>query len=89
LRALCERAGGHRRGIEARGFIFAPRWPIRSAPGLCPCASPRSFRRHVKVTYDLEYGTDTLEIHEDAIEAGQRVIICDDLLATGELPPPP
>ena len=71
-------------GIEARGFIFAPALAYSLGAGFVPVRKPKKLPAGTsKVTYDLEYGTDTLEIHEDAIEAGQRVIICDDLLATG------
>lgn len=70
--------------VEARGFLVAaplaclmgkPLVPVRK-PGKLPCATHR-------VSYELEYGTDTLEIHTDAIGAGQRALIVDDLLATG------
>ena len=71
-------------GIESRGFIFGvpvaqalglPFVPIRK-PGKLPCDT-------VRVEYDLEYGSDCLEMHRDAVETGQRVVIIDDLLATG------
>jgi len=71
-------------GIEARGFIFGPALAYRLNAGFVPVRKPRKLPAPVaRVTYDLEYGTDTLEIHVDAIEPGQRVIIVDDLLATG------
>src|ERR1700739_2631117 len=71
-------------GIEARGFIFGPALAYRLNAGFVPVRKPRKLpARTVRVTYDLEYGTDTLEIHEDAIESGQRVVLVDDLLATG------
>jgi adenine phosphoribosyltransferase len=71
-------------GIEARGFIFAPALAYRLGAGFVPIRKPKKLPAKVeKVTYDLEYGTDSLEIHEDAVSAKQRVIICDDLLATG------
>ncbi len=71
-------------GIEARGFIFAPALAYSLGAGFVPVRKPKKLPASTaKVTYDLEYGTDTLEIHEDAITRGQRVIICDDLLATG------
>ena len=71
-------------GIEARGFIFGPALAYRLNAGFVPIRKPRKLPAEtVKWTYDLEYGTDTLEIHEDAVKPGQRVIICDDLLATG------
>ena len=64
-------------GIEARGFIFAPAGfaPIRK-PNKLPAAAER-------ISYELEYGMDTLEVHKDAVHAGARVVIADDLLATG------
>lgn len=71
-------------GIEARGFIFAPALAYRLGAGFVPVRKPRKLpAQTASVTYDLEYGTDTLEIHRDAVQPGQRVIICDDLLATG------
>jgi adenine phosphoribosyltransferase len=71
-------------GIEARGFIFGPALAYRLNAGFVPIRKPRKLPAEtVKWTYDLEYGTDTLEIHKDAIQPGQRVIIVDDLLATG------
>lgn len=71
-------------GIEARGFIFGPALAYRLNAGFVPVRKPRKLpAKTARVTYDLEYGTDTLEIHLDAIEPGQRVVIVDDLLATG------
>lgn len=71
-------------GIEARGFILAPALAYRLEAGFVPVRKPRKLpSRTVSVTYQLEYGTDTLEIHEDAIKPGQKVLISDDLLATG------
>jgi adenine phosphoribosyltransferase len=71
-------------GIEARGFIFGPALAYRLNAGFVPVRKPRKLPAPVaRVTYDLEYGTDTLEIHTDAIKPGQRVILVDDLLATG------
>jgi adenine phosphoribosyltransferase len=71
-------------GIEARGFIFGPALAYRLNAGFVPIRKPRKLPAEtVKWTYDLEYGTDTLEIHKDAIQRGQRIIIVDDLLATG------
>lgn len=71
-------------GMEARGFIFAPAVAYRLNAGFVPVRKPGKLpaatTRH---DYALEYGTNTLEIHKDAIEKGQRVIIVDDLLATG------
>lgn len=71
-------------GIEARGFIFAPALAYRLGAGFVPVRKPRKLpAKTAQVSYQLEYGTDTLEIHEDAIRPGQSVIISDDLLATG------
>jgi len=71
-------------GIEARGFIFAPALAYSLGAGFVPVRKPKKLpAKTASVTYALEYGTDTLEIHSDAVLAGQRVIICDDLLATG------
>ena len=71
-------------GIEARGFIFGPALAYRLNAGFVPVRKPRKLPAPVaRVTYDLEYGSDTLEIHLDAIKPGQRVVLCDDLLATG------
>jgi adenine phosphoribosyltransferase len=71
-------------GMEARGFIFAPALAYRLNAGFVPIRKPKKLPGKVaSVTYQLEYGTDSMEIHEDAIKPGQRVLICDDLLATG------
>jgi adenine phosphoribosyltransferase len=71
-------------GIEARGFIFAPALAYNINAGFVPIRKPNKLPHETEVvTYDLEYGTDTLEIHKDAIQPGSRVIIADDLLATG------
>jgi len=69
---------------EARGFIFAAPLAIELGIGFVPIRKPGKlpYQRHSH-SYDLEYGTDTLEMHIDGIEAGQRVLIVDDLLATG------
>jgi adenine phosphoribosyltransferase len=86
--SLCEHYNGHNidvvAGIEARGFIFAPALAYRLGAGFVPVRKPRKLpAKTASVTYQLEYGTDTLEIHEDAVKPGQRVLVCDDLLATG------
>jgi len=71
-------------GIEARGFIFGPALAYRLNAGFVPVRKPKKLPAKVlQWKYELEYGSDTLEIHEDAIQPGQRVLICDDLLATG------
>ena len=71
-------------GIEARGFIFAPALAYHLGTGFVPVRKPRKLPAEcASVSYDLEYGQDTLEIHRDAIGDGHRVLIADDLLATG------
>lgn len=71
-------------GIEARGFIFGPALAYRLNAGFAPIRKPKKLpAKTIRQTYDLEYGSDTLEVHEDAIVPGQRVVIVDDLLATG------
>jgi adenine phosphoribosyltransferase len=70
--------------IEARGFIFGPALAYRLNAGFVPIRKPGKLpAQTVKWSYELEYGIDTLEIHKDAIRPGQRVIVVDDLLATG------
>jgi len=85
---LCEHYAGRKvdvvAGIEARGFIFAPALAYRLGAGFVPVRKPKKLPwKTTGVTYQLEYGTDTLEIHEDGIAPGQHALICDDLLATG------
>lgn len=71
-------------GMEARGFIFGPAVAYRLNAGFVPVRKPGKLPAATqKYDYALEYGTNTLEIHSDAIQKGQRVIIVDDLLATG------
>jgi adenine phosphoribosyltransferase len=71
-------------GIEARGFIFAPSVAYALKAGFVPVRKPNKLpAAKLQVDYALEYGTDCLEIHRDAIEPGQRVLIVDDLIATG------
>jgi adenine phosphoribosyltransferase len=71
-------------GMEARGFIFAPALAYRLNAGFVPVRKPGKLpAATTKYDYALEYGTNTLEIHKDAIRKGERVIIVDDLLATG------
>src|SRR6202047_5134807 len=70
--------------MEARGFIFAPALAYRLNAGFVPVPKPGKLPAAcVKYDYALEYGTTSLEIHKDAIQKGQRVLIVDDLLATG------
>jgi len=71
-------------GMEARGFIFAPALAYRLNAGFVPVRKPGKLpAATAKYDYALEYGTNTLEIHKDAIQKGQRILIVDDLLATG------
>jgi adenine phosphoribosyltransferase len=71
-------------GIESRGFIFGSAVADRIGAGFTPVRKPGKLpSKTVRATYDLEYGSDALEIHEDAVSHGQRVLIVDDLLATG------
>ena len=71
-------------GIEARGFIFAPALAYALDVGFIPVRKPKKLpAQRTWITYELEYGTDTLEIHTDAVVKGCRVLIVDDLLATG------
>jgi adenine phosphoribosyltransferase len=71
-------------GMEARGFIFGPALAYRLNAGFVPVRKPGKLPAETeKVSYDLEYGSNSLEMHKDAIERGQRVLIVDDLLATG------
>ena len=85
---LCEHYNGRKidivAGIEARGFIFAPALAYRLGAGFVPVRKPKKLPwKTAAISYQLEYGTDTLEIHEDAVTPGQHVLVCDDLLATG------
>ena len=71
-------------GMEARGFIFGPALAYRLNAGFVPVRKPGKLpAATARVEYDLEYGSNALEVHNDAIEKGQRVLIVDDLLATG------
>ena len=71
-------------GIEARGFIFAPALAYNLGAGFVPVRKPKKLPGETeRVSYELEYGMDTLEMHRDAVEPGMRVVIADDLLATG------
>ena len=71
-------------GIEARGYFFAPAIALALGTGFVPVRKPKKLPCEVEFwEYELEYGTDRLEIHKDAIEGGQRVLIVDDVLATG------
>lgn len=85
---LCDHYKSHHidivAGIEARGFIFAPALAYRLGAGFVPVRKPKKLpAKTASVSYALEYGTDTLEIHQDAVQKGQKVLVCDDLLATG------
>jgi adenine phosphoribosyltransferase len=71
-------------GIESRGFILGAAVADRLGAGFVPVRKLGKLPSvRIRATYDLEYGTDSLEMHQDAIDRGQRVLIVDDLLATG------
>ena len=71
-------------GVEARGFTLGSALAYKLMAGFVPVSKPgQSPAETISKTYDLEYGTDTLEIHKDAIKPGERILIVDDLLATG------
>jgi adenine phosphoribosyltransferase len=71
-------------GIEARGFIFAPAVAYALGAGFVPVRKPGKLPAAAeRVEYALEYGTDVLEVHRDAVEIGRRVLVVDDVLATG------
>ncbi|MDD9154607.1 adenine phosphoribosyltransferase [Aliivibrio sp. S4TY2] len=71
-------------GTEARGFLFGAPLALELGVGFVPVRKPGKLPRPtIAQTYDLEYGTDTLEIHTDAIVEGDKVLVVDDLLATG------
>lgn len=85
---LVERAAGKRidivAGMESRGFLFGPLLAERLGLGFVLMRKPGKLpARTSRVSYELEYGTDSLEVHADAIAPGQRILIVDDLLATG------
>lgn len=71
-------------GAESRGFIFGIAMAQKMGLGFVPVRKPKKLPRATySVSYDLEYGSDTLEIHQDAVKAGDQVLIVDDVLATG------
>lgn len=71
-------------GIESRGFVFGAPLALRLNAGFVMIRKPNKLPAEtISETYDLEYGTDTIQIHADAIEKGKRVVVIDDLLATG------
>lgn len=71
-------------GVESRGFFFATLLAHELGAGFVPVRKPKKLPfETISATYELEYGTDTLEIHTDAIKKGDRVLIHDDVLATG------
>ncbi|MBI3817174.1 MAG: adenine phosphoribosyltransferase [Planctomycetes bacterium] len=86
--ALAEKAAGEKAdaivGIESRGFLFGAALSVKLGCGFVPIRKPKKLPwKTYSQSYALEYGTDTIEIHQDALEKGQRAIIVDDLLATG------
>ncbi len=71
-------------GVESRGFIFGAPLAYRQGKAFVPVRKKGKLPREtVEMTYDLEYGTATIEIHKDAVRPGQKVVIIDDLIATG------
>ena len=71
-------------GMEARGFIFGAPVALELDRGFVPVRKPDKLPWHTRsVSYDLEYGSETLEMHTDAIAPGERVLVVDDVLATG------
>lgn len=71
-------------GIESRGFIFGAPLACRLNAGFVPIRKPNKLPANtIKESYSLEYGTDTIEMHADAVKEGDRVLVIDDLLATG------
>jgi len=71
-------------GIESRGFILGGAVADRLGAGFCPIRKPGKLpAKSLKEAFNLEYGSDTIEIHEDGVERGQRVLVVDDVLATG------
>ena len=71
-------------GIESRGFLFAATLAVRLGVGLIPLRKPDKLpSRRFRETYALEYGNDSLEMHEDALRPGESIVLVDDLLATG------
>jgi adenine phosphoribosyltransferase len=86
LAGLTEGLGEYDRilSAEARGFVFGTALAYRARKGLILARKPNKLpRKTISATYDLEYGTDALEAHADAIDPGTRVLVADDLLATG------
>jgi len=88
LDAMSQRYIGHRidavLGVESRGFIFGAAVAYRLGTGFIPVRKPGKLPAEViRETYALEYGEDTIEMHRDAVTKGQRILIVDDLLATG------
>ena len=71
-------------GIEARGFIFGAALAARMRKAFVPARKPGKLpSKTMKVSYDLEYGSDAIEIHNDGVRPGERVLVVDDLIATG------
>ncbi|WP_411355589.1 adenine phosphoribosyltransferase, partial [Peptoniphilus harei] len=71
-------------GIEARGFIFGAALAYKLNKGFIPVRKPGKLPwDKISESYDLEYGEDSIEIHKDALEPGEKIVIVDDLLATG------
>jgi adenine phosphoribosyltransferase len=81
---VAEREASKVLGVDARGFLFAGAVADRLGLGLVPARKPGKLpSRTVSESYDLEYGVNTLELHTDAVQPGERIVVVDDLLATG------
>jgi adenine phosphoribosyltransferase len=88
IRLLCERVAANRpqiiAGVESRGFIFGANVAMELGVGFVPIRKPGKLPwKTRRESYSLEYGTDAVEVHEDAVKPGTRVALVDDLLATG------
>jgi adenine phosphoribosyltransferase len=87
MTSLCKKAGlspDYIVGMESRGFIFGPPLAYQLGSGFVPVRKPGKLPAAVHaVEYELEYGSDKLEIHQDALDSGGKVLIVDDLIATG------
>lgn len=71
-------------GMESRGFLFGPSMAVELKAGFVPVRKPNKLPYNkIQASYELEYGSDIVEMHSDAIKKGQRVVIHDDLIATG------
>ncbi len=85
MTAIAKEAGADKiTGIESRGFIFAPAIAAKLNIGFFPIRKPGKLPyQTISESYELEYGTDSIEIHKDAVKAGEKIVLVDDLIATG------